>query len=137
MRIALVSPIHFERWDWRNAVERGIGGSETCHCELAWRLARRGHAVTSYAPLPDDCPGVWRQTQWKDLEPLDADDADVWIVFRDAAPLDALVGKRVWLLCQDERPVNITPERLERTERVIALCAVHAEHLHRTYGVPE
>ena len=47
MDFYLYSPVAFEKWDWRNSVEKGIGGSETSHVEMAWRLVARGHKVLS------------------------------------------------------------------------------------------
>ena len=43
MKFIFFSPVNFQRWDWRSSVETGIGGSETSHVEMAWRLANRGH----------------------------------------------------------------------------------------------
>ena len=45
MDFYLYSPVCFEKWDWRSSVKTGIGGSETSHVEMAWRLAARGHKV--------------------------------------------------------------------------------------------
>src|SRR3990167_1047237 len=45
------SPVAFEKWDFRNSIETGIGGSETSHVEMAWRLARRGHKAVTHPPI--------------------------------------------------------------------------------------
>jgi glycosyltransferase involved in cell wall biosynthesis len=134
MRIHLYSPVHFEKWDWRNSIEKGIGGSETAATEMAWRLARRGHQVTSYAPIPDDCPTPWRDTDWRRLEDADFYAPGLWVVFRDATCLDALpktAGQEVWLVCQDEVPVGLTAERAAKIDRVLAYCQWHKRHMER------
>ena len=80
--IHVYSPVNFELWDFRNSVDRGIGGSETCHVEMAWRLARRGHTVVSYGPIPEDCPREWRGVTWKSLDDADFTQPGVWLLFR-------------------------------------------------------
>jgi len=71
MKFIFYSPVHFEKWNWTNSVEKGIGGSETSHVEMAWRLASRGHEVITYAPIPDDSPNEWRNTKWFPIEQVD------------------------------------------------------------------
>jgi glycosyltransferase involved in cell wall biosynthesis len=135
MRIHLWNPVHFECWDWRNSIERGIGGSETAATELAWRLGRRGHDVTVYAPLPDDSSGSWRDTAWVRLEDADFTEPGLWIFFRDVTCLDNLpktADQTVWLMCEDESPRGVTAERMLKIDRVLALCDWHRGHLEKT-----
>lgn len=39
MKFLFYSSVNFEKWDFRNSIRKGIGGSETSHVEMAWRLA--------------------------------------------------------------------------------------------------
>jgi glycosyltransferase involved in cell wall biosynthesis len=131
-KINLVFPRFFEAWDYRSYVERGIGGSETCACEAAWRLARRGYDVTVFAWLDEGCDPSWRGTTWLPLEELDAhhDEEALWILFRSPALLDHEFRGVVWHMCQDEDyPGQWTPERAERIDVVMALCEAHAANL--------
>src|SRR5215831_2482688 len=90
MRFLFFSPMSFEKWSWRNSVEQGIGGSETSHVEMAWRLARRGHEVISYVPLPDDIPSgtEWRGTRWYRCEEVDWSQSGVWVIYRNPEAAD-------------------------------------------------
>jgi glycosyltransferase involved in cell wall biosynthesis len=129
------SPVHFEKFDWRNAMVRGIGGSETAMAEMAWRLARRGHEVKCYAPIPEDCPGQWRGTTWLPLEAADFEDDGVWILSRCPDVLDQFGDRRVgqprWLVSQDEHYPNWTEERVEKLDRVLALSPEHYKRMLR------
>jgi hypothetical protein len=131
-RFNFYSPVHFEKWDWRNSVEKGIGGSETSHVEMAWRLAARGYEVVNYAPIPRDCPGTWRNTKWFPLEKVDFKAPGIWVIYRDASCIDQIPktsDQQVWLMCQDESAVNITAERVAKMDRVITLCEWHRRHV--------
>lgn len=133
MRFIFFSPVHFEDWDWRNSVDRGIGGSETSHVEMAWRLARRGHEVICYAPIPPDCPGEWRDTFWKRYEEADFTLDGLWILYRCPEILDQFGPCRPdqprWLMCQDTWYPTMTPERAAKLDRVLTLCTDHAQHM--------
>lgn len=128
MRFIFYSPVHFEKWDWRNSVEKGIGGSETSHVEMAWRLARRGHEVITYAPVPEDCPGQWQDTIWKPLETVDWSLPGVWVIYR--APDKVLefdmgrTDQQRWLMMQDW-DYTWTDEMILRFDRIITLCRCH------------
>ena len=84
MKIYVCSFGAFEAWDWRNPDTQGIGGSETAAIELARRLAKRGHDVTSYAPVPPDCtddPNDGFPVKWRHWHELLADPngtKDIW-----------------------------------------------------------
>lgn len=139
MRFNFYSPVHFEKWDWRNSVERGIGGSETCHVEMAWRLARRGHEVYSYAPLPRDTRdgARWRGTTWARLERWDPDAPGIHVIFRNAECLDRMdkrTDQQIWLVCQDEVPIGLNEERAAKIDKVLAYCQWHGRHMTRHLG---
>lgn len=131
--IHLYSPVHFEQWDYRNSTERGIGGSETCHTEMAWRLARRGYEVHSYSPLPDDCNREWRGTHWHRLEEADFSQPGIWVFLRSTEQIETLQKKdeqEFWLLLQDERPVGrLTDEIAAKVDRVLSYCPVHKNYV--------
>ena len=119
---------HFEKWDYRN-LDIGIGGSETHQIEMAWRLARRGHEVVSYAPLPEDCERQWRGTQWRDLSECDWTEEGIWLIYRRPSMVDNLKGQEAWLICQDTDYPDLNEERAEKFTRIIALTPTHAEYL--------
>ena len=138
MNFIFFSPISFEKWDWRNSVEKGIGGSETSHVEMAWRLARRGHTVTTYAPIPDDCPGEWRGTRWYPLEDVNWDLDGVWILYRCPEKVDMFKDhdkkrKKVWLLWQDWDYPTLTKERNKDIDHHITLCKAHGNYILNKY----
>lgn len=137
MRFILYSPVAFERWDWRNSVEKGIGGSETSHVEMAWRLAARGHEVITYAPIPDDCPGEWRGTTWKPLNQVDWSLDGIWILYRCPEKLDEFTedhpGKVLWLMNQDWSYPTLTEERCKKLDKMMVLCEWHKRYCMETH----
>lgn len=133
MNFYFYHPVHFEKWDWR-AVERGIGGSETHQIEMTQRLARRGHSVISYAPVPKssiDPHGV----RWLPLEKADFSKPGVWIIYRSPETMDKFTRKDKnqirWLVSQDEYYQTWTDERIKKLDKVLALCGPHAKSLSR------
>ena len=137
MRFILYSPVCFEKWDWRNSVEKGIGGSETSHVEMAWRLARRGHEVITYAPIPDDCPGEWRGTTWKPVEEVDWTLDGIWVLYRCPEALDNFTeehpGKVFWLMNQDWHYASLTEERSKKLDKMMVLCEWHKRYCLETH----
>lgn len=118
----------FERWDYRNPGEVGIGGSETSFIEMAQRLARRGHRVTAYAPVRSDCASVDDAgVSWIDCASVDWAKSGIWILYRCPQFVDHLPeGARAWLVCQDED--YIWEVRWQaKLHRVLALCNVHTQ----------
>lgn len=140
MKFILYSPIYFEKWDYRNSVEKGIGGSETSHVEMAWRLAARGHEVITYAPIPDDCPREWRGTKWFPLEEVDWTQKGIWIVYRSPKAVDnfpskeSRVDQTVWLLMQDWDYPDWTDKRVKECDIVLAMCKWHARQLVKRFS---
>lgn len=133
MRFIFFSTPSYEYWDWRNPEEKGIGGSETSHIEMAARLARRGHDVHSYGPV--EFQGTRRGPGgeiWEQCKTVDAGRTGVWIIYR--SPLAVAEIPRdsgpVWLICQDvDYPEQWTPAALARVDRIVALCEEHAVFL--------
>lgn len=129
MRFIFYSPVAFEQWDWRNSVEKGIGGSETSHVEMSWRLAKRGHEVITYAPIPEDCPGEWRNTIWKKCEEADWSLKGIWILYRCPEAIDkfeiARENQVLWFMMQDWDYPTWNEERKAKLDLVITLCQAH------------
>jgi len=137
MKFILYSPVAFEPWDFRNSVEKGIGGSETSHVEMAWRLARRGHEVKTFAPIPDDCPGEWRGTKWYPIDKVDWNEDGVWILYRCPEALDNFTedhpGKTLWLMNQDWHYPQMTEERSKKLDKMMVLCEWHKKYCLETH----
>jgi len=137
------SPLHYEKWDHRSPDDPGIGGSETAVTELAWRLARRGHAVKVYAPIRDDCPSPDKGGAiWLPIEAADFTAHGFWVLSRCPADIDRFEVdhpfQKIWLVCQDAaypatQPWGLTHERAAKLDICIALCHDHAALLDRTY----
>lgn len=132
MRLHFYSPVHFEQWDWRN-LETGIGGSETHHIEMVWRLARRGHEVISYAPLPANvAPGTTdRGVTWYPLDAADFNAPGIWVLYRCPDHVDFFkkrhAKQQIWLVMQDESYPTWTPDRCAKVDKVLAFCRAHYE----------
>ena len=134
MKFVIYSNRAFERWDYNTPDTTGIGGSETAHIELAWRLARRGHEVVNYAPIHTHTDPQWRGTTWKDCDNVDWSEDGLWIIFRLPQAIDLLPkDTRAWLMCQDTHYPDATDEQVGRYEKVIGLCEDHVKFLELTY----
>lgn len=137
MRFIFYSPVAFEKWDWRNSVEKGIGGSETSHVEMSWRLAARGHEVITYAPIPKDCPGKWRGTTWKPIEKANFKLEGIWILYRCPPAIDKFMNynrkQKLWFMMQDWDYPDWTPKRIKRLDKVMTLCKAHGRDVVRRH----
>jgi len=139
-----VAPVHFEQWDYRNPDDPGIGGSETHVVEVARRLAARGEEVHVFAPVRKDTQPLHEGVHWHSLEEIgpNRDTNAVWVLSRCPKMVDIGLGGETWLVCQDEdylfqdREVW-SPERVERLDKVLALCPTHLEALSRHKGLAE
>jgi glycosyltransferase involved in cell wall biosynthesis len=129
MRFFSVSPISFENWDYRNPDDPGIGGSETAVVQTAWRLARRGHEVTVYAPIREDTKPEWRGTTWKSLEDPAFYEPGIWLVSRSPQTLDYFATRhekqKILLWAQDADYPDLTDERWNKLDYFVALCPTH------------
>lgn len=76
-----VSPVTFEKWDYKNPLEKGIGGSETAVVELSTRLAKRGHNVKVYAPTGKK-PENFKDVKWLDNSKINISEEGIWILCR-------------------------------------------------------
>ena len=129
----------FEEWDFRNSVEKGIGGSETSHVEMAWRLARQGHEVITYAPIPDDCPTPWRNTIWKKTEEVDWSLEGIWVLYRCPEAIDNFTtdhpGQVLWLCNQDWHYNKLTKERCAKLDKMMVLCKWHERYCQQVHPI--
>jgi hypothetical protein len=136
--IHLVSPrSELGPWDW-TAPDTGIGGSETMHCEVAWRLAARGHQVYSYCPLAvKQCYQKIRGVVWRPIDDLvtDCEHPGLWMFIRDVqtpATFEVRDDQRVWIVMQDA-DLPRWPTVMPAVSRILALCTAHLEYLQRTH----
>lgn len=139
-RFIFVSPLSYEKWNWNNRDIGGIGGSETCHIEMAWRLAKRGHQVINYVDLlsTNDSPSKqrWRRTIWHDITEIDFSLPGIWIIFRAPDLVDKIEdfsSKECWLIMQDVDYPGMTEERLDKFNFLITLCPTHAQYIESKY----
>lgn len=128
MRWHFVATKNLEPWDWRTPDRTGIGNSETSQVEMAGRLAQRGHEVTSYGWLPDDCETLDpRGVRWRQLEDATFEEDGIWVLYRCPELIDRFTtlhhGQQVWLMMQDTHYDSATPERAPKLDRVLVLCA--------------
>jgi len=132
-----------EEWDYRSPSSPGIGGSETAQVEVTWRLARRGHDVVSYAPIPDGCKTDWRKTGWYHSRYAEPTLDGLWILSRCPEVMDKFGPRRKeqprWLVCQDThydgfKDRGMNKERASKLDVVFALCPQHVDYLKRRYS---
>lgn len=139
MNFYLYSPVEFEKWNFKNSVEKGIGGSETSHVEMAWRLAKRGHKVVNYVPLPKNSPTKWRGTEWYPLKKATFKEKGIWILYRTPSTVDKFppkskrVDQKVWLLMQDWDYPDWSNKRVKQCDSVLAMCHWHARSMAQKY----
>jgi len=133
MNIYFYSSLALEPWDWRNTIDIGIGGSETSHVELAWRLARQGHNVVSYTVTPSDCPRHWRGVEWKHIDEADFSAEGIWIIYRTLEPVRNFKPKTdnqvIWVIAQDIDCSEWNDKVAENVNSLFALCNKHKEYL--------
>lgn len=131
MQITLISSQDaYENWSYENPVTQGIGGSETSHIELAWRLAKRGHQVVSYAPVAWGGEREWRGTTWSHYRNADYSRPGLWLLYRDPRQLDHFPwkhpGQTLLYIAQDTAYPEGTVERYARLDKYVCLCRDHA-----------
>jgi hypothetical protein len=113
----------FENWDFTNPITKGIGGSETSQIEMSSRLARRGHNVVSYAPVPwADEFKMHRDVKWISHEKVTFTEKGLWIIYRIPEALDEFSvnqleeGKEVWFVAQDVFYEAMNEERFSKID---------------------
>ncbi len=133
--------MHAEKWDHRSPEYPGIGGSETAIVSISRSLGSRGHDVTCYAPIPDDCTDDG-PVKWRPLEEANFNDSGIWYVCRAPMALDnfgPVEGQSVWLRCDDISygfpPHNnaLTPHRMGKLDWLLAMSPVHRKSLCEQY----
>ena len=135
MRIILYSPVKFEDWCWENC-DKGIGGSETSAIQMSRHMAKRGHEVISYAPLPPHIPSgaEWEGTKWFRLEDVDWSMPGWWMLYRCPQAIDnfdpARKDQPLSLMFQDwDYRDSLIGERVEKLGRAVVLCRSHERYL--------
>lgn len=134
MRFIFHTSIAFEDWNWESSLKEGIGGSETSIVEMSWRLAKRGHEVIVYAPIPKDSPNEWRGTKWFRYEKTDWSLKGTWIIYRVPTAIDnfSSINKRkdqkVWLMEQDWDYPDLTEKRIKNFDKIVTLCKSHGRY---------
>ena len=130
----------FEPWDYRNPIEKGIGGSETSQIEMSSRLANRGHRVISYAPIPCDDVNEEREysnVTWKHFSTATFSEDGYWIIYRDPEALDNFNnshnGQEIYFVAQDVFYDKLTEERAAKIDKYICLCSDHAHYIEIKY----
>lgn len=130
MKFIFFTSVSFEPWDYDNSVKEGIGGSETSIVEMSWRLAKRGHDVTVYAPIKKTTKSPWRNVKWLHYEDADFSLPGIWILYRVPHIVDKFIPRKknqtVWFLMQDW-DYKWTKEQTERMDKIIPLCKSHAK----------
>lgn len=128
--------VAFEDWNWVNSIKKGIGGSETSIVEMSWRLAREGHNVTVYAPIPKNSPHEWRGTKWYRFEKANFKQPGIWILYRCPEVVDKFKskkGQKLWLLWQDWDYPTLTPKRIKNVDHHITLSKAHGRYMLERY----
>lgn len=141
MDIHFFNPASFLPWDHRSPSTTGIGGSEVAFIELSRGLARRGHDVTCYAPIPEDTPPDGN-IPWFDYRTADFRQPGLWIIFRSPGTADLFEpasDREAWLVCEDVSYFEgcggaFTPERTAKFRRIMGLCPTHVDWLKSTYS---
>jgi len=131
--IYMINPRHYEPWFYDSPDHPGIGGSETFVCEMAWRLAERGHSVTVYAPLPAAVTRLHRGVIWEDLSMFNPAHNGLYILVRGIELLDRFTynpAQSVWAVFQDVDTLEPWKEEwTDKLDRIVGLCATHCQYL--------
>ena len=141
MNFYFYTNISFEDWDYDSSVKKGIGGSETSIVEMSWRLARRGHNVTVYAPIKKTTKRDWRGTKWLHFKKATFKEKGIWILYRCPDIVDKFLPRRktqqVWLLWQDWDYPSLNKKRIKGVDKHITLCKSHGRYILRNYPAVE
>jgi glycosyltransferase involved in cell wall biosynthesis len=132
-QVFLISTPTIEAWSYGSPDGAGIGGSETAHIELAWRLAKRGYDATSFVPGQQECDEVWRNVLWQNYTKADYSKPGVWFIYRDPSVLDHFSahhpGQTLIFIAQDVSYKLATKERLLKLDKYVCLCQDHASFI--------
>lgn len=138
---------------WSPDDVRTFRGSEEGVIELARTVAARGHEVEVFHNAPGDVHPSGGPIQWRPHGAWDPAEArDLVVAVKWPRALDArIAARRVFLWTADPSgPQDLTPARLEKLHRIVAISPWHREELLKLnqglppelvvafpYGVPE
>lgn len=133
MNFYFYTNVAFEDWDYDNSIKEGIGGSETSIVEMSWRLAKRGHNVTVYAPIKKTTKSPWRNVKWLRFEKATFKENGMWILYRCPEVVDKFLprkkSQKVWLLWQDWDYPTLNKKRIKGVDLMITLCKSHGRYM--------
>lgn len=117
----------WEQFHPKDITTKGLGGSETAAIRLAEALSER-YSVTVYGEC-DYC--AWRQTMFRPHHTFDpSEPREVVIVSRMPSAVDRRINARhVSLWMHDTNYPDMTPERMEKFDSILALSEWHKEFL--------
>lgn len=132
MKINITSTLYLENWTKDAQWTTGIGGSESTAIELAVRLAKRGHDVTSY--IPDTAlaysPIIDNTGKWRWIGDINTGEKANWLIFRDPSLVARLKHpeNNVLYISQDTDCGGWTTEGFNNVTKYITLCDAHAKY---------
>src|SRR5579871_45621 len=132
--VFFISSMSLEPWDWRNPWTKGIGGSETSHIEMAYRLANRGYKIKSYTPV--EKPSMHNKVPYRHVDEAVSSKNGLYIWYRDPIKfdLDKHSKAKWWFIAQDVDYEGLwTKERLAKVDRYICLSKDHKNYTESKY----
>ena len=133
--IALYCGQQFTLWGPDTLKDPGmsfVGGSEEAVIHAAESLVKKGWKVTVYADPPENQMKEINGVNWKPYFEFNPQDSfNILIYWRAIAYTDMLAkAKKIYLWAHDvQNPLDWTPERLSRVNKVIVLSKAHRETL--------
>lgn len=134
-QIILFSPSYVDRpgWDWESLT----GGSEACHIQMSRELAKLGHEVISYAPIPPEKQNTMVDgAQWLNCDSIYPYEG-IWVFFRTLTPLDQMEKTDKMKVCVFLHDVAINEEwsheRVDKIDKIFVLSKHHKDFLSFAY----
>lgn len=129
-RIVIYCGPTFETWDPSYVNTQGLGGSEEAVVYLSKELLKLGWVVDVYNNCP--APGNFEGVEYKQFWTHDCETpCDIFIAWRNSEYVTlAPKESRVFVWLHDRQKLEYwTPERVERTEKIIVLSEYHRNDL--------
>lgn len=135
MKAAIYTGGGWETWHPRDITERGLGGSETAAVRLAEALSDLDFSVTIYGEVEE---GMYRQIELRHHSVFDPmEQRDLMIISRSPQIFDRKHRAKkahLWMHDTDYGPGALSPERLDKIDKVLVLSKWHADHVALMYG---